>query len=115
MKNVLKLSILPIERVFIIEFYVGLKVKIAERDFAMIFNFMAAQNFVAEHHERGFDMIFNFMTAQNLVAEHSEREFDMIFNFMAAQNFVAEHSERDFDIVFLYLKFVFFGGFSRVD
>ena len=29
MKNVLKLSILPIESVFIIEFHVGLKVKIA--------------------------------------------------------------------------------------
>ena len=30
MKIFLKLSILPIESVFIIEFYVGLKVKIAE-------------------------------------------------------------------------------------
>ena len=29
MKNILKLSILPIESVFIIEFHAGLKVKIA--------------------------------------------------------------------------------------
>ena len=35
MKNVLKLSILPIESVFIIEFHVGLKVKIANNRFAL--------------------------------------------------------------------------------
>ena len=52
----------------------------------MIFNFMFAQNFVAEHHKRDFDMIFSFIGVQNLVAEHHDRDFDMIFNFMAAQS-----------------------------
>ena len=39
MKNVLKLSILPIESVFIIECDVGLKVKIADSNILPVLNF----------------------------------------------------------------------------
>ena len=74
-----------------------------ERNFDMIFHFMAAQNLVAEHYEIDFDMIFRLNAAHNLVQKTIYIyiiEFYMIFHYKAAQNLVAEHYERDFDLIF---------------
>ena len=51
-------------------------------------------------YERNFDMIFHFMAAQILVAEHYEIDFDMIFRSNAAQNLVAEHYIIEFYMIF---------------
>ena len=64
-----------------------------ERNFDMIFHFMASQKLVAEHYERDFDLIFRLKADQNLVVEHCQWDFYMIFNFKEAQHLVAEHYE----------------------
>ena len=44
--------------------------------FNIILHFMAPQNFVTEYYERDFDMIFHFMAAKKKsVAEHYELGF----------------------------------------
>ena len=67
-------------------------------NFEMIFPIKEAQNMVAYPlYERNFDMIFHFMAAQKLVAEHYEIDFDMIFRLNAAHNLVSE------DYIYIYI------------
>ena len=60
----------------------------------MIFHFMVAQNFVAQHHGKDFDTIFHPKAAENLAGERYAGYFYEIFFFKTAQNFVAEHHKK---------------------
>ena len=78
-----------------------------ERNFDMIFHFMAAQKLVAGYYERDFDLILRLKADQNLVVEHCEWDFYMIFHFKEAQHLVAEHSE------IFWHNFSLYGGWKR--
>ena len=90
----------------------------------MIFHFMTAQSFVAEHYENDFDTIFHFRGAQKLKSSMLEilrwpftlrqlktwlkstmqEIFTWSSTFKTAQNLVAvaEHHERDFDVILIF-------------
>ena len=57
------------------------------------FSFKGGSTLCRALYERNFDMIFHFMAAQKLVVEHCKRDFDLIFRLKAYQNLVVEHCE----------------------